>query len=99
MAEVGEVPQWSVGDRMRKARVGAGLKQPEMATEIGIGHRSVINYEADLRTPPRPVLVSWALRTGVPLWWLQGHACACGEPLTHSDGAACSGVVNNRRTV
>jgi transcriptional regulator with XRE-family HTH domain len=67
------VPQWTLGDRMRKARESAGLKQTEMAEEIGIGRSSIINYESDKATPPRPVLVAWALRCSVPYEWLTGE--------------------------
>lgn len=85
----GGIPAWTLGDRLRKGRESVGLNQSEMAEQIGISRGSVLGYESDRRIPGRPVLVSWALRTGVPLWWLQGAACACGEPNTHSDGA-CS---------
>jgi transcriptional regulator with XRE-family HTH domain len=67
------VPQWTLGDRLRKAREHAGLKQTEMAEEIGIGRSSIINYESDKAKPPRPVLVAWALRCAVPYEWLAGE--------------------------
>ena len=67
------VPQWTLGDRMRKARETAGLKQTDMAEEIGIGRSSIINYESGRAVPPRPVLVAWALRCAVPYEWLTGE--------------------------
>lgn len=67
------VPQWTLGDRLRKAREHAGLKQTDMAAEIGIGRSSIINYESDKAAPPRPVLVAWALRCAVPYEWLTGE--------------------------
>lgn len=67
------VPTWTLGDRMRKAREHAGLKQTELAAEIGIGRSSIINYESDRAQPPRPVLVAWALRCAVPYEWLTGE--------------------------
>lgn len=67
------VPPWTLGDRLRKAREFAGLKQTEMAAEIGIGRSSIINYENDQQEPPRPVLVAWALRCGVDYEWLTGE--------------------------
>ena len=67
------VPTWTLGDRLRKAREHAGLKQTEMAADIGIGRSSIINYESDRAVPPRPVLVAWALRCAVPYEWLTGE--------------------------
>jgi len=64
------VPQWTLGDRMRKAREHAGLKQAELAEEIGVGRTSIVNYESGSTTPSRPVLLSWALRCGVSFEWL-----------------------------
>lgn len=66
------VPQWTIGDRMRKAREHAGLKQTEIASEIGIGRSSIINYEGGRAEPPRPVLLAWAMCTGVSYRWLTG---------------------------
>lgn len=68
----GTIPPWTMTDRLRKAREMAGLNQEELAEEIGIGRRSVVVYEKGEQSPPRPVLVSWALRTGVDLAWLIG---------------------------
>lgn len=61
---------WTIGDKLRKARVDAGLEQAELATEIGISRNTVRNYEAEKTTPRRPVLLAWAMRTGVSLEWL-----------------------------
>jgi DNA-binding XRE family transcriptional regulator len=57
---------------MRKAREYANLKQTEMAAEIGIGRSSIINYEGGKAEPPRPVLLAWAMCTGVSYKWLAG---------------------------
>lgn len=67
------VPTWTLGDRLRKAREHAGLKQTELADEIGIGRSSIINYESDKAVPPRPVLLAWAVRCAVPYEWLTGE--------------------------
>lgn len=70
MPAPGTVPEWTVGDRLRKARETAGLTQQELAAEIGVSHRSITNYESDRSSPKRPVLVTWAMRTGVDLSWI-----------------------------
>jgi DNA-binding XRE family transcriptional regulator len=76
--DAGTIPAWTLGDRLRKARETAGLSQAELAADIGISRASVVNYEVDRYTPSRPVLLSWALRTGVPLTWLAGAAAPGG---------------------
>jgi transcriptional regulator with XRE-family HTH domain len=57
---------------MRKAREHAGLKQSELAAEIGVGRSTIVTYETGRSQPSRPVLLSWALRCGVPFEWLAG---------------------------
>lgn len=64
------VPSWTQADRLRKAREHAGLTQEQMAAEIGIARRSVSAYESGA-TVKRPVLLSWAMRTSVPLAWIE----------------------------
>jgi transcriptional regulator with XRE-family HTH domain len=64
------VPEWTLADRLRKARLHAGLEQADLAREIGIGRSTIVNYEAGKTEPSRPVLLSWALRCGVSFEWL-----------------------------
>lgn len=66
----GRIPVWTLGDKLRKARVDAGLEQAELASEIGVSRNTVRNYEAEKTAPRRPVLLAWAMRTGVSLEWL-----------------------------
>lgn len=70
--ESAAVPEWTLGDRLRKARQYAGLEQTELAARIGIARSSITRYETDLGRPARPVLLSWALCTGTDLGWLAG---------------------------
>jgi len=76
----GVIPAWTTGDRLRKAREFVGMGQQEMADEIGISRRSVSAYECGGSTPRRPVLLSWALRTGVPLEWLRSGTTESPRP-------------------
>lgn len=66
----GQVPQWSVQDRLRKAREHAGMTQLELAETIGVSRNSVSNYESGVTRPRQIVLNQWSLATGVPLSWL-----------------------------
>lgn len=65
------VPVWTAGDRLRKAREQAGFQQQELADLIDVSRRSVSSYESDVSQPRRPVLLSWAMATGVPMAWLK----------------------------
>lgn len=68
------IPEFTVGERMRKAREEAGLSQEEMATEIGIARRSIGRYEAGTAVK-KSVLLLYAMRTQVPVEWLETGKC------------------------
>lgn len=79
------IPVIDLPIRLRLARDAAGFHQDELAELIGISRRSVVNYEKGLHRPPRPVILSWALATGIDLFWVltgeteDGRCGACGE--------------------
>jgi transcriptional regulator with XRE-family HTH domain len=68
---VGVVPEFRLCDRLRRAREITGLDQAAFAAELGISRTSVSNAETGTRKPIRVTLRAWALRTGVPLVWLE----------------------------
>lgn len=65
------IPEWTMGDRLRKAREDAGLSQAELADRIGISRNTVGNAEIGDRTPLLVTLRAWADVTSVPVEWLQ----------------------------
>lgn len=65
------IPEWTMGDRLRKAREDAGLSQAELAEQIGISRNTVGNAELGDRTPLNVTMRAWAAVTGVPLEWLE----------------------------
>lgn len=65
------IPTFGMPDRLRKAREVTGLTQAELADELGIARSSVANYEAGTTSPRRIVLKAYALRTRVPVEWLE----------------------------
>lgn len=65
------VPEWTLGDRMSKARRQAGVSTAVMCAYLGVHRNSLNAYEHDRSTPNRAVLRLWALRCGVPLEWLE----------------------------
>lgn len=66
----GRVPEWTLADRLRKARDDAAMKQTELAAETGIARSSIVNYESGKSVPRRPALASWAFACGVDFEWL-----------------------------
>lgn len=72
-------PQWTLADRLLKARVSAELEQHDLAELTGISRQSISNYERGKYVPRRPALLAIAFATGVPLQWLAGDADVCGE--------------------
>lgn len=66
------IPQWTLGDRLRKAREHAGMEQGELAHRIGVSRGTVSNYELGRgqRPPKVVVLRAWAHECGVPYEWL-----------------------------
>jgi DNA-binding XRE family transcriptional regulator len=75
------VPEWTIGDCMRKAREHAGLSQAEMARDIGVGRTSIVRYETGTQKPSRPVLLAWSMRTKVSYEWMcHGDTHPCGPP-------------------
>lgn len=68
----GGVPQFTIGDRLRKSRETTGMDQGQFAEHIGVSRGTVSNYERDAGEHPRPiVLKAWAMATGVPLSWIE----------------------------
>lgn len=66
------IPQWTAADRLRKARIAAGLSQNELADRIGCGINTISNYETGATTNVRRMVMrQWALATGVPEAWLR----------------------------
>ena len=64
------VPEWTMGDRLRKAREVAGYSQAELALAAGISRQTISNAELDDRHPHPLTLKAWSAATGVALSWL-----------------------------
>jgi transcriptional regulator with XRE-family HTH domain len=67
----GIVPEFTVGERLKKARQLTRLDQDEFARLVGVVRATVSNAERDIY-PPKPILLNaWSLATGVPRLWLE----------------------------
>lgn len=69
------IPEWTTGDRLRKAREEAGIGVQQMADELGYGRESIHRWERSTGKrhgkPTRAVLMSYATLCRVPLEWLE----------------------------
>lgn len=89
------IPEWTLGDRLRKARHLTGMTVAEFAARIGVSDRTVNNAEGDKRTVRRITLNAWALATGISAKWLEtgvgpatGPTGPDGPPTTPDDALA-----------
>jgi transcriptional regulator with XRE-family HTH domain len=63
--------EWTIADRLRKARELTGLNQEGFATRIGISKGTVSTYEIDPDAPHKPpFMLAWANGSPVTLEWL-----------------------------
>jgi transcriptional regulator with XRE-family HTH domain len=70
------IPQWTRGDRLRKAREIRGLSQKEMAEKFDVGRTTISAWEDDVQ-PTKGIdlmemLERWADYTEVDAAWLAG---------------------------
>lgn len=66
------VPEWTLGERLAKARKDAGFTQRELAKRLHVSAGAVARWESDTGRP-RDLLATiedWERVTGVPRWWL-----------------------------
>jgi transcriptional regulator with XRE-family HTH domain len=73
-ATSGAVPEWTLGDRLRKARTRVKKNQDDIAGLLRISTRSIANYESDATRPSYLVVKEWAEVTGVDFGWLMSGA-------------------------
>lgn len=67
----GVVPEFHLGDRLRKAREHTGMTQGELARVLGVARNTVNRSESGATHPMRVVVRAWAEATGVSLEWLE----------------------------
>lgn len=65
-----QVPEWTVADRLLKARRWAGVPQQEMAAYLGVSRQALTRYENG-QNVKIGTLRLWALRCGVSFDWLR----------------------------
>ena len=68
----GFVPPVEQRHKLQIAREHAEIARVDLARDLGVSRNTVTNYETGKVTPRRPVVIAWALRTGVSVSWLLG---------------------------
>ena len=63
------IPQWDLGDRMRKGLRHAGISVGEMAEYLGVARETVSTWTNGRIKPSKQTLMLWAMKTGVPYEW------------------------------
>jgi transcriptional regulator with XRE-family HTH domain len=80
MTVQGIIPEFTQGDRLRKARQLTGLTAREFADLIGVSAKTVNNAEGDSHAVRRITMNAWALATGVSRTWLETGQAPAVEP-------------------
>lgn len=74
------VYEWDMADRLRKSLRHADVSVEQLAEELGYTRQSVSAWTSGRSIPRRSVLVTWALRTGVDVGWLETGEPPAGRP-------------------
>ena len=65
------VPQWTVQDRMRKAREYANLSQTDLGERLDTSSKVIGNLERGTTPAKRHMIMAWAMATNVDQQWLE----------------------------
>jgi transcriptional regulator with XRE-family HTH domain len=87
--------QLAIGDRLRRARLDAGLSQRELS-EPGVSYAYISRIEAGVRTPSIKVLRKLAPKLGVSVAWLETGMDDPAEELARIVIACNSGPLDPR---
>lgn len=78
------IPQWTLTDRLTKAREYAGLTQKQLAQRLDVGEKTVWRAEKGVPGTQRTTLLAWAVACGVDVDWLingtEGGDAVTGAP-------------------
>lgn len=72
--DAGTIPEFTIGDRLRKARELTRLSATDFGAEIGVSRNTISRAESGDTKPRRTMLMAWSMRTRVPMEWLETGA-------------------------
>jgi transcriptional regulator with XRE-family HTH domain len=84
------IPTWTLGDRLRKAREAAGLRQDDLAPMLHVARATLASWENNKHMPSYLAVLKWAEVTGVPVEWLAEGRTVTGT-VTHEYQYLCVG--------
>jgi transcriptional regulator with XRE-family HTH domain len=85
------IPPETLGERLRRARVHAGISVQTMADDLGVARQTVSSWENNRERPRRTTLLAYAFRCAVPVEWLEtGGGATGGYPLRTWSGRVAS---------
>lgn len=87
--------EFDQADRLRRALRISNTTVQEMAEELAVERNTVGRYINGRTRPNRSTLVVWAMRTGVPVAWLE-TGVTCQYPLADP---SCDGLDSGRSAV
>ena len=74
IASGGYVPEFTRGDRLRKAREDMALSREDFAQLVGVSRQTITNAETESHGVRRITLNAWSSVTGADPHWLEvGH--------------------------
>ncbi len=76
----GDVPDWDLADRMRKALRHAGMSPGQMAAYLGVGGNTVSTWINGRIEPSFQTVRLWSIRTNTDLEWLLGRTLVTAGP-------------------
>ncbi len=65
------IPEWDLADRLAKSLRIVDMTATAMADYLEVHRNTVGAWMKGKAEPTRPILIAWALRTGVPFEWLK----------------------------
>lgn len=71
MTQISAVPEWDLADRLAKSLRQSGVAVGEMSTYLSVNRNTVGRYTNGHTKPSRATILAWAMRTGVPVAWLE----------------------------
>ena len=63
--------EFTFADRLGKSLVAAGMSSAQMSDHLGVSRNTISNWINGRTTPRRSDLIVWAMRTGVPIEWIE----------------------------
>lgn len=75
------MPTITYHDRLRRARLDAGLDQPQLAARTGLSTSTISAVERGLRDITAPRLFAWARACSASLEWIAGEPVIAPAPV------------------